>query len=198
MSKWKAVRVKQELVEQVKEEVKKNKYSGLSEFVAEAIQQRLQILTKQRVTEYLERDQIVRRQTLQEQTFYTPRHIWARNTQKGEIEVGITNYFQDKLKEIVNVRTETLGQKVTKDKPFGMVESWWFTYDLYSPVNGEVISINKKIIEDPFLLNADPDLWIIKIQPEPAEGNSWATNLLNSQEYETAIKEDIEQLIGSR
>jgi glycine cleavage system H protein len=198
MSKWKAVRVKQELVEQVKEEVKKNKYSGLSEFVSEAIQQRLQTLTKQRVTEYLERDQIVRNQLLQDQIFYTSKHIWARNTQKGEIEVGITSYFQDKLKEIVNVQTEALGQKVTKNKPFGMVESWWFTYDLYSPVNGEVVSINKKILDDPFLLNADPDLWIIKIQPEPTDTNSWTTNLLNPQEYEKAVKEDVEQLIGSR
>jgi glycine cleavage system H protein len=187
MAKWKAVRVKQELVEQVRKEVERNEYKGLSDFVSEAIKQRLQTLTKQRVSEYLERDQIARTPQLQGQLLYTPQHIWAKMTPEGLVEVGLTDYFQTQLKEIVNIRTETLGQLVSKDKTFGMAESWWFTYDLYSPINGAIAAINEEVIDNPFILNVDPATWIVKIQPTPTETNSWMTPLLDAPKYQELI-----------
>ncbi len=162
MTKWKAVRVKQELLEQVKKEVEKEEYKALSEFVAEAIQLRLQSLAKQRVTEYLERDKAVTTQ-LQEQI---AQPIWARMTPEGIVEVGVTELFQKQLKEIVNIKTETIGGKVSEGESFGVAESWWFTFDLYSPVGGEIVEVNKEVIENPFTLNADTSQWIIKIQPK--------------------------------
>jgi glycine cleavage system H protein len=196
MAKWKAVRVKQELVEQVRKEVERNEYKGLSDFVSEAIKQRLQTLTKHRVAEYLERDQIARTPQLQGQLLYTPQHIWAKMTPEGLVEVGLTDYFQTQLKEIVNIRTETLGQLVSKDKTFGMAESWWFTYDLYSPINGAIAAINEEVIDNPFILNVDPATWIVKIQPTPTETNSWMTPLLDAQKYQELVTRNPVQATG--
>jgi len=187
MAKWKAVRVKQELVEQVRKEVERSEYKGLSEFVSDAIRQRLQTLAKQRVSEYLERDKIARTPQLQGKYFYTPHHIWTQMTPEGTVEVGITDYFQNQLKEIVNIRTEIIGGVASKDKPFGVAESWWFTYDLYSPINGDIVAVNEKVIENPFILNVDPSLWVVKIQPDPAETNSWMNTLLDFQKYQKLV-----------
>jgi len=187
MAKWKAVRVKQELVEEVEKQVKKGEYKGLSQFVSDAIQHRLQILAKQRVSEYLERDRVIRTPQLQAQLFYTSKHVWAKITPQGNVEVGITNYFQEQLKEIVNIRTEVVGEEVNKIEPFGVIESWWFTYDLYSPLDGKVVSVNKKVIDNPFILNVDPSLWIMRIQPKSMEANSWMNNLLSLQKYQKIV-----------
>jgi len=187
MAKWKAVRVKQELVEQVRKEVERSEYKGLSEFVSEAIQQRLQTLTKQRVSEYLERDQIARTPQVQGQRLYSPHHVWAQMTPDGLVEVGLTDYFQTQLKEIVNIRTQTLGEPVAQDRTFGVAESWWFTYDLYSPVKGEIVAVNQQVLENPFILNADPATWLVKIQPDPTETDAWMNTLLDSQRYQALV-----------
>ncbi len=181
MVKWKAVRVKQELVDEVKKEVAKSDYKGLSEFVSEAIQQRLQALAKQRVTEYLERDRAARAPQLPPQSYYTPNHMWAQLTPEGQVEVGMTEHFQKQLKEIVNIRTSNVGDKVSKDEPFGVAESWWFTYDLHSPLDGEIVAVNEKILEDAFVLNAEPSTWIVKVQPVDAE--KWIREMLSAQKY---------------
>jgi hypothetical protein len=85
MKKWKAVRVKQELVDQAKKEVARSDCKSLSEFVSEAIQHRLQALAKQRVMEYLERDKAARTSELQARLFCTPKHVWARMIPGGVV-----------------------------------------------------------------------------------------------------------------
>ena len=187
MPKRKAVRVRQELLEEVKKEVEKSDYKSLSEFVSDAIRVRLQTLAKERIPEYLERDRKSRVPQLQAQLFYTPKHICAQATPQGNVKMGITDYFQDQLKEIVNIRTDEAGEKVSKDESFGVVETWWFTYDLYSPLNGKIVSINKKVIEDPFVLNVDPYQWILDVQPEYREVDSWMSGLLSLGEYRKLV-----------
>ena len=187
MKKWKGIRVKQELVDQIKEEVKKSEHASLTEFVSEAIKQRLQTLTEQRVSEYLERDKVVRPPKLQSKLFYTPQHIWSEMMSDGTIEVGITDYFQSNAKEIVNIKTDEVGERVSKDSPFGVIETWWFVYDLYPPINGEIVSINRTVIEDPFILNADPYQWILKVKPIQLEIDSWMQGLLDLGEYEKLV-----------
>jgi len=172
MEKWRTVRVKQELVDQVEKEVEKSESKSLSEFVSDAIQYRLQTLAKQRVSEYLARDRDVRTPQLQEQLFYTDKFMWAKMTPSGTVEIGITEHFLSQLKEIVNVRTDLIGESVSKDASFGVAESWWFTYDLYSPLNGKIVEVNKQVIDDPFILNADPSHWIVRIQPESKDVDS--------------------------
>ena len=185
--KWKTVRIRQELVEEMKKEVEKSQYQSLSEFASEAIRNRLQTLAKERVTEYLERDRRSRIPQLQAQLLYTSEHIWAQATPQGTVRIGITDYFQAQLREVVNIRTDEAGENVSKDEPFGVVESWWFTYDLYSPLTGKIVSVNRAIVEDPFKLNVDPHQWIVEIQPEDTAVSSWMNELLNSREYERLV-----------
>ena len=187
MAKWKAVKVKQELVDQVRKQIEKTEHRGLSEFVSEAIQLRLQTMAKQRVTEYLERDRAARAPQMQAQLLYSPRHTWAKMSPEGTVEVGITDYFRGQLKEIVNIRTEVVGETISKDEPFGVAESWWFTYDLHAPLGGLIVSINEEVVNDPFILNADTSTWILKIQPESRGMSSWMAGLLDSQQYKELV-----------
>jgi len=187
MQKWKAVRVRQELLEEAKKEVEKSQHQSLSKFVSEAIQLRLQKLAKERVSEYLERDRYSRALQLQTQIFYTPKHIWAQATPQGNVKIGITDYFQGQLKEIVNIQADKAGEKVSKDEPFGVVETWWFTYDLYSPINGNIVSVNKTVIDDPFRLNAEPYQWIMEVQPKGMAVDSWMNGLLSSEKYKKLV-----------
>ena len=191
MAKWKAVKVKQELVDQVRKQIEKTEHRGLSEFVSEAIQIRLQTMAKQRVTEYLERDRAARTPQMQAQLLYSPRHTWAKITPEGTVEVGITDHFRDQLKEIVNIRTEVVGETISKDEPFGVAESWWFTYDLHAPLRGLIVSINEEVISDPFILNADTSTWILKVQPESRGMSSWMDGLLNSQQYKELVAKSL-------
>ncbi len=188
--KWKAVKVQQELVEEVKKEVEKSQQQSLSEFVSEAIQLRLQTLAKERVSEYLERDRFSRIPQLQIQLFYTPKHIWAQPTPEGNVRIGITDHFQGQLKEVVNIRTNGAGEKVSKDEPFGVAETWWFTHDLYSPLNGRIVAVNKAVVDDPFTLNADPLQWIVEVQPEHTEAHSWTYGLLSLGEYKKLVSKN--------
>ncbi len=185
--KWKTVRIRQELADEMKKEVEKRQYQSLTEFASEAIRSRLQTLAKERVSEYLERDRVSRTLQLQARLFYVPEHIWAQATPQGNVKIGITDYFQGQLREIVNIRTDDVGKEVSKDEPFGVAETWWFTYDLYSPLNGEILSVNKTVIDDPFRLNVEPYQWIVEIQPENTEVNSWMNGLLSLGEYKKLV-----------
>jgi len=185
--KWKTVRIRQELVEKMKKEVDISQYQSLSEFASEAIRNRLQTLAKERATEYLERDRRSRVPQLQAQLFYASEDVWAQATTQGTVKIGITDYFQGQLREVVNIRTNEAGEKVSKDEPFGVVESWWFTHDLYSPLNGKIVSVNRAIVEDPFKLNVDPHQWIVEIQPEDTEVSSWMNGLLSLGEYKKLV-----------
>lgn len=187
MPKQKAVRVQQELLDEIKKEVAKSEYRSLSQFVSDAIRLRLQTLAKERVQEYLERDRKSRYPDLQSRLLYTPRHIHVQPTLQGNARIGITDYFQSQLKEIVNIQTYNVGDEVSRDEPFGVVETWWFTYDLYSPLNGKIVSVNKDVIEDPFVLNVEPSQWILEVQPEYTEADSWMNGLLDLEGYEKLV-----------
>jgi len=186
MQKWGSVMIRQELLEEVKKAMEKRRYKSLSDFVSEAIQFRLQKLAEERIPEYLERDRSAKLM-LQGKLFYTPKHVWAQATPQGRVKVGITGYFQSRLKEIVNIQTYGVGENVFKDEPFGVVETWWSTYDLYSPLNGEIVSLNRKVIDDPFELNVDPSQWILEVQPKHGEADSWMNGLLSFEEYKKLI-----------
>lgn len=185
--KWKTVRIRQELAEKIKKEVERRQYQSLSEFASEAIRNRLQTLAKERVTEYLERDRRSRIPQLQAQLYYASEQIWAQATPQGTVKIGITDHFQGQLREVVNILTNEAGEKVSKDEPFGVVETWWFTHDLYSPLNGKIISVNRAIVEDPFKLNVDPHQWIVEVQPEDIEVSSWMNGLLSSDDYKRLV-----------
>lgn len=191
MSKWKSVRVRQELVEEVKKEVEKGQCQSLSEFVSEAIRNRLQTLAEERIPKYLERDEQSRILQLQGQLLYTPKHIWVKLTPQGNVKLGVSDYFENQLKGIVYVGNFEEGDNVYKDKPFGTVETiggWPLViHDLHSPIDGKIVKVNKAVIDDPYILNGDPYQWIVEVQPNDPKFNKELDKLLSFEEYKKLI-----------
>ncbi|UCF58411.1 MAG: hypothetical protein JSV15_04865 [Candidatus Bathyarchaeota archaeon] len=196
MAKFKAVRIRQELLEEAEKEVEKSQYPSLSEFVSEAIRLRLQTVAKERISEYLERERTISK--LPGQLFYTPKHTWVKLTPQGNVKLGVSDYFQSQLEGIVHVETLKAGENVTKEKPFGTVETvaWWWIHDIYSPIDGKIVEINKAVIDDPFILNGNPYQWIVEIQPKNPEFarahpefDKELNELLGFEEYKKLIVE---------
>lgn len=101
---------------------------------------------------------------------YTKEHEWIRVIEGNIAYVGITDFAQSELDELVYVEVETIGETLAKDEVFGTVEAVKTTSDLFMPVSGKVLEFNPRLDEsdgdDPTLVNADPygDGWIIKIE----------------------------------
>ncbi len=122
---------------------------------------------------------------------YTKNHEWIKVLDDGQAIVGITDFAQSELGEIVYVEVETVGEELNKDEVFGLVEAVKTTSDLYMPVSGKVVELNSAIDENeggnPGLINEDPygKGWIIKIavaNPEELE------ELLSADEYKALIE----------
>lgn len=189
MPKGKAVRIQQELVEEIKKEVEKGQYQSLSEFVSDAIRLRLQKVAKERVSEYIERDTYSRTIQLQAKLFYTSKHIWAKLTPQGNVRLGVSYYFENQLEGIVHVETVKEGENVSKDEPFGTLETvaWWWIHDLCSPIDGKIVRVNKDVLDDPYILNGNPYQWIVEVQPNNQEFDKELDKLLNFEEYKKLI-----------
>lgn len=120
--------------------------------------------------------------------FYTKKHEWTRV--EGDIAtIGITDYAQEQLGDIVYVEMPKVGAEVEQTKEFGVVESVKTVSNLYAPLTGTVTEINKKLNDAPETVNNDPyvDGWIIKIKM--ADKNE-VDDLLSSTEYEETIEKE--------
>jgi glycine cleavage system H protein len=118
---------------------------------------------------------------------YTREHEWIRVD--GIVgEVGITDYAQSSLGDIVYVEAPEVGTNVEKDKVFGSVESVKAVSDLYSPVSGMVTSVNDALSDAPEQINQDAHkAWIVKMQlSKPSQVDS----LMTAKEYEQFISEE--------
>ncbi len=119
---------------------------------------------------------------------YTKEHEWIQVD--GEVGiVGITDYAQNELSDIVFVELPEVGQKVAKGERVATLEAVKTVADVYSPVTGEVIEVNERLTDEPDLINRDPygDGWIVKIKIEnPDELN----DLLSAEEYEKLVEEE--------
>ncbi|HWF66739.1 MAG TPA: glycine cleavage system protein GcvH [Acidobacteriaceae bacterium] len=118
---------------------------------------------------------------------YTREHEWIQID--GIVgSIGITNYAQDSLGDIVFVDAPKVGDSVEAGKVFGSVESVKAVSDLYSPVSGMVTAVNEELVTAPEKINkAAHDAWIIKVQmTKPAEADS----LLSAEDYEKFISEE--------
>ena len=122
-----------------------------------------------------------------EDYYYTKDHEWAQ-VDENIVTVGVTEYAQDALGEIVYVELPEEGQKVTQGEPFGVVESVKAVSDLYAPVSGTVIEINSPLNEDPSILNDDPtnDGWLIRIE---MDSEKELASLMRSPDYKKLIAE---------
>lgn len=117
--------------------------------------------------------------------FYTKDHEWIKFSD-GFAIVGITDFAQKELGDIVFVDIESVGQQLNQNDVFGTVEAVKTVSDLFLPIYGEVLEINPIIIDSPEILNSDPygEGWIIKINPLDSE--DWI-NLLSNEEYQALI-----------
>ena len=116
---------------------------------------------------------------------YTNDHEWIRL--KGDIAyVGITNFAQGELGDIVYVEIETLNQKIEQGNVFGTVEAVKTVSDLFMPISGEIIEINQKLESQPELINNDPygEGWMVKIK---YDDRSQFDQLLDLTSYEKLI-----------
>jgi glycine cleavage system H protein len=116
---------------------------------------------------------------------YTKDHEWV--SINGEIAtVGITDFAQKELGDIVYVEVETLDQTLEKDEVFGTVEAVKTVSDLFLPLSGEIIEFNDDLESNPETVNADPygKGWMVKVKFSDA---SQVEQLLSSEDYKTLI-----------
>ncbi|MGA8673427.1 MAG: glycine cleavage system protein GcvH [Terracidiphilus sp.] len=118
---------------------------------------------------------------------YTKEHEWI-SVDGGIGTIGITDYAQNSLGDIVYVDAPKIGEEVKANATFGSVESVKAVSDLYSPVSGSVIEVNESLKAEPDKINAAPhDTWIIKVKlSDPAEFDK----LLDAAAYEAFISEE--------
>jgi len=116
---------------------------------------------------------------------YTKEHEWIR-LEGDTAFVGITDYAQSELGEIVFVEIETIGETLSSGDVFGSVEAVKTVSDLYLPIDAEVLEFNSALEDSPELVNDDPygDGWMIKILVKDA---SQLESLLSAEEYKSLI-----------
>ena len=119
---------------------------------------------------------------------YAKTHEWARLEKDGTVTVGITYHAQELLGDLVYIELPEVGQEVDVEEQCTVVESVKAASDVYSPVAGEVISINTALLDEPQLVNSSPyeDGWLFKLKP--ADLKTDMAELLTAEEYAEHIK----------
>ena len=123
-----------------------------------------------------------------DELFYTEEHEWVR-LEDDEVTVGITDYAQSELGDVVFVELPAVGDRTKQMEPFGTIEAVKAVSDLYAPVSGKVVEINEALADAPELVNQDPygEGWMIRIQiDDPSE----LDNLLTAEAYRRLIGEE--------
>ena len=119
---------------------------------------------------------------------YTKEHEWVRV--KGNVAiVGITDWAQDQLGDVVFVELPDEGEEIEKADTFGVVESTKSVSDLYVPVSGKVVEVNDPLLDSPEIINEDcyGEGWMIKVE---IEDKAELNDLMSAEEYEAYIKEE--------
>ena len=101
---------------------------------------------------------------------YTEEHEYVRTGKDGNAEIGITDYAQGELGDIVYIELPKVGTKFSKHDVFGTIEAVKAVSELFSPIAGEVVAINDRLDKEPALVNTDPygAGWMIKVKPTNA------------------------------
>jgi glycine cleavage system H protein len=118
---------------------------------------------------------------------YTKEHEWAR-LKGGRVTVGVTDFAQDQLGDVVYVELPAVGDEVKRGESFGVVESTKAVSELFAPVSGKVVEVNDPLVEAPETVNDDPyeEGWMIAIEPtDPKE----LAELLDVKAYAAFVAE---------
>ena len=98
---------------------------------------------------------------------YTEEHEYVRKGKDGNVEIGITDYAQGELGDVVYIELPKVGTKFNKHDVFGTIEAVKAVSELFSPISGEVVAINDRLDKEPALVNSDPygAGWMIRVKP---------------------------------
>lgn len=123
---------------------------------------------------------------LQADLKYTKEHEWVR-IEGNQATIGITDYAQDSLGDIVFVELPSVGESIEASETFGVVESVKTASDLYSPVSGKVLEVNEGLSDSPELVNQEPygQGWMIIVELDnPAE----LDDLMDAEQYQSMVE----------
>lgn len=116
---------------------------------------------------------------------YTKDHEWVK-IENGVATIGVTDFAQQELGDIVFVEIETVGESLNKEDVFGTVEAVKTVSDLFMPVSGEVLELNEELESSPEIVNSDPygKGWMVKVK---LSDESEANDLLSSEQYSELV-----------
>jgi len=119
---------------------------------------------------------------------YTKEHEWVKQ-EDGTVRIGITDFAQAELGDIVFVELPEVDDEIKKNEPFGSVESVKTVSELYAPISGKVVAINEDLSDSPEFVNESPyeKAWMIIVEPSDS---SELDELLSADQYEATINED--------
>jgi glycine cleavage system H protein len=125
---------------------------------------------------------------------YTAEHEWVRRSAEDTVQVGITDFAQSALGDVVFVQLPDVGTELSAGDPFGEVESTKSVSDLYAPVTGKVSAVNGDLEGSPQLLNSDPygEGWLLELQVEGGDTaalDSAIAGLLDAEAYRGTLTE---------
>lgn len=116
---------------------------------------------------------------------YSKNHLWVR-IEDDLVVIGVTETFLENIDEIVEINLPKSGEDIENEEPFGSIDTGEELVELISPLSGEILKTNKKVMKDPGILIEDPmgEGWLLKVEPYDWEE---LENLLTEEEYEREI-----------
>ncbi len=122
-----------------------------------------------------------------DELLYHREHDWAR-IEDGEATLGITWYAQDALGELVHYEPPEVGATIGKDEPYGEVESVKAVSEVIAPLSGEVVEVNKKVVDAPETVNEDPygEGWLVRVR---LSAGREADELMDAEAYRSFLAE---------
>jgi glycine cleavage system H protein len=122
---------------------------------------------------------------------YTEEHEWVQRTGDDTVRVGITDYAQSALGDVVFVQLPDVGAEVTAGESFGEVESTKSVSDLYAPVSAKVVAVNGDLEANPQLVNSDPygEGWLVDLQIDGSALGDALAGLLDADGYRGTVTE---------
>ncbi|WP_188454038.1 glycine cleavage system protein GcvH [Virgibacillus oceani] len=126
--------------------------------------------------------------SLPKDLLYSEEHEWVKK-EGDKVRIGITDFAQSELGDIVFVELPEVGDDIEADEPFGSVESVKTVSELYAPISGKVVEVNEELEDSPEFVNESPyeNAWMIVVEPS---NDSEFDELLSAEKYEEVTKED--------